>query len=435
MIKVAGIGLGKNEIAKKVLDEAKNSFVILRSGEGVDGIDFDLSFDDMYDNAQDFDSLYQAMAKRVIDAEKEHGTVLYLVKGDGYFDRSVMELFKIRGDVCFVLGQGYPSVYTVTVSAYEIENVRVLDNSACVKVVEIDSAEIAGDVKLKLMEFYSDEEKVWLFDGNNKKVVSLYEIDHGKRFSANTTLIIPPVERLENRKYGIDSLLNIMDKLTAPDGCEWDKVQTHDSIRINLIEEAYEAVDAINSNNLDDMIEELGDVLLQSVFHCVIAKNNGEFDFSEVTTRLCDKLVTRHTHVFGSNKATDAASALGFWEKAKASEKQYTSLADQLQRIPQSFPSLLRAQKFYKKLLKNGVVDDLTQPTSAEQQLFIAVAECAKQGLDAEVVLREYCNKILNKVQEAEKISAKNIDCSAYNENSQSTSDALGKKSLSELLC
>jgi len=407
MIKIAGAGCGKKELPLKVYDELNNNYVILRSKDTVccDGLRYDQSFDDLYSSAQNFDELYSLMAQRIIDAELEHKNVLYIVGGDGYFDRSVMELFKKRPDVCFLCGQGYPGVYTINVSAYEIENVASLDLNAALKVTEIDSEELCGDVKLKLMEFYHDEEDVWFFNGDKKQIIPLYEIDRQKNYNENTCVVIPPVTRLTNRKYGIDALMRIMDRLTAPDGCEWDKVQTHDSIRINLIEEAYEAVDAINSGDYDQMIEEFGDVLLQAVFHCVIAKNSGEFDFSDVTTALCNKLVTRHTHIFGDDKATDASSALNFWEKAKATEKHYSSLCDQLKRLPQNFPSLLQAQKIYKKLVKNGASDKLNNVDNltCAQKLFLAVAECAKNGEDSEVVLRELCNNIIGKLEQAEK--------------------------------
>ncbi len=406
MIKIAGAGWGKKELPLKAYEELNKNYVILRSSKTASckGLRFDRSFDELYDAAEDFDSLYRLMAEEVIRAEEEFGDITYIVDGDGYFDRSVMELYKLRPDVVFLSGKGIPSVYTVSVSAYEIDNVAVLDTAACLKVTDVDSREVCGDVKLKLMEFYLDEEQVWFFSGNEKRLIPLFELDRQPRYDAATAVVVPPVTRLNDRRHGIDSLIRIMDRLTAPDGCEWDKVQTHKSIRINLIEEAYEAVDAINSDDLDAMIEEFGDVLLQAVFHCVIAKNSGEFDFSDVTTRLCEKLVTRHTHVFGLNKADDPASALGFWEKAKAAEKNYTSLYDQLSRLPQDFPSLLTAQKLYKKLIKSpSVINDGTGDSSSlSKSLFLAAALCAQSGIDAEVALREYCNKLRARVEKAE---------------------------------
>ena len=156
-------------------------------------------------------------------------------------------------------------------------------------------------------------------------------------------------------RYDYADLLEIIRLLRSPEGCPWDKAQTHESIRINMIEEAYEAADAIDSGDVDNLREEIGDVLLQAVFHCDIAERTGEFSFSDVVNELVTKLVTRHTHIFGENKAADPDAALAFWEKAKAKEKHYDSLTEQLNRIPDSFPALLRAQKAYKKAVKAGL--------------------------------------------------------------------------------
>ena len=121
-----------------------------------------------------------------------------------------------------------------------------------------------------------------------------------------------------------------------------------------MLEEAYEAVDAIDNNDIDNMIEEMGDVLLQVVFHCDMATREGEFNFNDVISGVCEKLVSRHTHIFGENKANDESEALGFWEKAKAKEKHYALLKEQIDRIPDTFPALLASEKFIKKANKYG---------------------------------------------------------------------------------
>ena len=108
-----------------------------------------------------------------------------------------------------------------------------------------------------------------------------------------------------------------MDKLLSEDGCPWDREQTHESLRENMLEEAQEAVEAISSGNQDDIIEELGDVLLQVVFHAKIAEKAGNFTLDDIIAILCDKLISRHTHVFGDEKAVDAADALRIWESNK----------------------------------------------------------------------------------------------------------------------
>ena len=138
------------------------------------------------------------------------------------------------------------------------------------------------------------------------------------------------------RRFDFSDLVEIMMALRAEGGCEWDRAQTHESIRINLIEEAYELVDAIDKGSREMMLEEAGDVLLQAVFHTQIALDNGEFGYSDMLTALCRKLLDRHTHIFGSNHAENAEQALGFWTEAKKKEKKYSSDADAMSRVPVS---------------------------------------------------------------------------------------------------
>ncbi|MCL2555980.1 MAG: nucleotide pyrophosphohydrolase [Firmicutes bacterium] len=126
---------------------------------------------------------------------------------------------------------------------------------------------------------------------------------------------------LTKEKYSFDELVELVSFLTSEHGCPWDKVQTHNSIRGNMLEEANEAVEAIDSGDMDNLKKELGDVLLQSVLHSDIAKRAGEFDIGDVISSLCKKIINRHTHVFGSDKAYSAEEAMEFWKKAKKEGK------------------------------------------------------------------------------------------------------------------
>lgn len=217
-------------------------------------------------------------------------------------------------------------------------------------------------------------------------------------------------------RYDFADLLLVMKRLTAPDGCPWDKAQTHDSIRTNMIEEAYEAVDAITRRDIPNMREELGDVLLQVVFHCDMAERNGEFTLSDVIDELVKKLVFRHPHVFGEVKANDAAEALTSWESAKAVEKNYSTLAEQLARIPSGFPALLKCQKLYKKCKKAGLNLEETILTdkidgilgaglnadNAGEFLFAAAALCSEKGADPEVALSDYAEDFRRRAEKAD---------------------------------
>ena len=151
-----------------------------------------------------------------------------------------------------------------------------------------------------------------------------------------------------------------MSALRGENGCPWDRAQTHESIRSNLIEEAYELVDAIDRKDNAKIIEETGDLLLQAVFHMTIAREAGEFDFGDVYDALCTKLITRHTHIFGGDTATNSEEALASWEKNKLREKSITSVAQNMNEVPQGMPALLRAYKVAKRAAKgNLVVSDI----------------------------------------------------------------------------
>lgn len=155
-------------------------------------------------------------------------------------------------------------------------------------------------------------------------------------------------------KYTIDDLIQIMERLRQPDGCPWDRVQTHQSIKKSLIEETYEAIDALDFGDDKAFANELGDVLLQVVFHSQIAKERNAFDFSDVVTEICTKLITRHTHVFGEDNAGNADEALANWEANKKKEKKLSSNTAVLKDVPKYLPALMRAEKIQKKASKLG---------------------------------------------------------------------------------
>ncbi len=149
-------------------------------------------------------------------------------------------------------------------------------------------------------------------------------------------------------------LVEIINRLRDPDGCPWDKVQTHKSIRNCVLEEAYELVEGIDADSVSMMREECGDVLLQSVFNAVIAEDEGEFSVVEMLRELNDKLVFRHTHIFAGDKAYSAEEALKVWEKNKTLEKHHNGVLDKLDSIPKTFDPLLRADKVQKYAKKIG---------------------------------------------------------------------------------
>lgn len=155
-------------------------------------------------------------------------------------------------------------------------------------------------------------------------------------------------------RYGWEDLLTIMHLLRAPGGCPWDREQTHQSIRRNFLEETYEALDAIDRDDVPGMKEELGDVLLQVVFHAVMEEERGRFTPDDVVDGIAQKLVFRHAHVFGTAQASDSAQALEGWEAQKKLEKGYASPADAVEAVPHTLPALWRAEKIVSRSVKAG---------------------------------------------------------------------------------
>lgn len=155
-------------------------------------------------------------------------------------------------------------------------------------------------------------------------------------------------------KYDINDLLEIMELLRSPGGCPWDAEQTHESIRNSFIEETYEVIEAINKNDRELLLEELGDVLLQVVFHAQMEKEKDSFDFSDVCDGICKKLVERHPHVFGSVNVENTDEVLKNWDDIKRKSKGQKTQGSSMEKIPRELPALMRAEKIQSKAKKAG---------------------------------------------------------------------------------
>lgn len=159
-------------------------------------------------------------------------------------------------------------------------------------------------------------------------------------------------------RYNVSDLLEIMELLRSENGCPWDKVQTHESIRTDLIEEAYEVCEGIDCNSPEMLREELGDLLLQIAFHSQIEKEQGNFTFDDVCNDICQKLVYRHPHVFGEVKAENSDEVLKNWDALKKESKHQETFADTLESVPKTFPALLRGEKVCKRAARAGLPID-----------------------------------------------------------------------------
>jgi MazG family protein len=189
----------------------------------------------------------------------------------------------------------------------------------------------------------------------------------------DTPKLTPPDAQLP----GIDQLLDIMAKLRGPGGCPWDHEQTHASLRAGLIEEAYEVAAAIDARDDANLREELGDLLLQVVFHAQIGSDEGRFDFDAVAREVAAKLVRRHPHVFGDDRCADASAVLTRWDEIKRAEKGGTASESVLDGLPAGLPALLRAQKVQKKAAKIGFDWDDASPVFDKVREELAEAEAA----------------------------------------------------------
>ncbi len=226
-------------------------------------------------------------------------------------------------------------------------------------------------------------------------------------------------------RYNAQDLEQIMKLLRAPGGCPWDREQTHKSIRRNMLEEAYEVVEAIDEENVEHLKEELGDVLLQVVFHACMAEEKGWFNLDDVADGVAQKLVFRHPHVFGDVKADDTAGALDAWEAQKQVEKSQKSATDTLNAVARSLPALIRAEKIQSKARKAGfdwdetgrAVDKLSEEveelkqaiaegTNTEEELGDVLFAAAKVGrfldIDSEQALHNTCEKFIHRFQSVE---------------------------------
>ena len=237
---------------------------------------------------------------------------------------------------------------------------------------------------------------------------------------------------INKKKFNIDDLLEIMRDLRKPGGCPWDREQDHHSIRNDFIEETYEAIDAIDRESTVDMCEELGDVLLQVVFHSQIEAEKNGFDFQDVCDGICKKLIERHPHVFGEISVKNSREVLENWDKIKQKSKHQTTFTDTLKSVPMSFPALMRADKVQKRAKKAGFDWDNVKDASkkldeeleefkeallendgaqAEEEfgdlLFSMVNVSRFMGINSEKALHAATDKFINRFEKTEIIAQK----------------------------
>ena len=210
------------------------------------------------------------------------------------------------------------------------------------------------------------------------------------------------IKQMKNKeKYSVEDLRKIVEILRSENGCPWDKVQTHKSIRQDLLEEAYEAVEAIDMESDEMLCEELGDVMLQVVFHSSIAEGEGRFTIEDVCTGVCRKLIERHPHVFGEIKVETVDDVLTNWDRIKQNSKKRNTLKEQFDGVCKALPALMLANKYVHKANKNNIeIKTKTQIEGLNEEkagdlMFDIVVLCEKNNIDPESALREKCKRFL----------------------------------------
>ena len=231
---------------------------------------------------------------------------------------------------------------------------------------------------------------------------------------------------LEKKRYGFDDLVTVVEVLRSDIGCPWDREQDHKSIRANFIEETYEVIEAIDTEDPKLLREELGDVLLQIALHAQMESEEGVFDIGDVSNDICVKLIHRHPHVFGDVQADTSEKVLSNWEKIKSEEKERKTVTDKLRAIPPMLPALMRAEKVGKKascfdfpdadsvMLK--VYEELEELKAAMAvgdkdniaeemgDLLLSITSlCRKLGVESEVALGAATNKFIDRFESVEK--------------------------------
>ena len=383
--------------------------------------------DDLYEDATDFDALNLAIAKRLYDFGKKK--VVFCVVGEGTDDSTVQTLkgVKIIHGVSLqsaVLGTNMPSG-TVVYTAQDLVATKTIFPQPTV-VKNIDDKYIASEVQLRLLTAFDVDTEVVFCCKNTVKTITLADLVK-QRYDYQAAAFISPKPLVERQVFSYQDCADILTILCGENGCPWDRAQTHKSIIKNVIEEAYELADALEKEDTDHTVEELGDLLMQVLFHLEIGHNDGEFEAEAVYSGLCRKLIDRHPHVFGEVVARDADESLSVWDAQKLKEHKIKGTAENVLDVPRGMSALMRAQKVQSRSSKGGyeftdvqqivgkVKEELEEFLSADEQsrdmeggdlLFACVNLLRYLGVDSETSLINSTEKYLNRVVECERLLA-----------------------------
>ncbi len=393
-----------------------------------------VSMDDLYENASDYDALNAAIADRLTSG----GSAVYAVMGGGCFsqlpcikaacEKNGFELIQLPGVPYYQAA--FPEAQEGQI--YTANHLPgTINTDTDLYILELDNPILAGEIKLVLQRYYPDDYPVTLAVQQSSgaylnKQLPLYALDREKGFFASTVLFVPALAFDRKQTYGYEDLLVVLRRLRAPDGCPWDREQTHESLKKDLREECYELMDAIDEDSDEHIVEECGDVLMNILFHPIIGEEQGRYDDRDVTTEIVRKLIYRHPHVFGTVHVSSSEEVLKNWDALKQKEKGQKSVTETLKSVPRSFPALLRCEKVQKKARKVGFDFDtaadaffkigeeteelrcaMASGRDIEKEMgdlfFAAMNVCRLLGLDGEETLHKATDKFIDRFEQMEK--------------------------------
>lgn len=393
-----------------------------------------ISLDTLYAESEDFDALNQSAVSHLIHLSSDH-PIVYAVP-DASSDHTVRTLFS-RETECSPLevipGVGSFDAYMASslpfltdspvtiVSASDFLDFSCYDPKYTLLITEIDNPILAGQIKIVLSDKLEDEHTVLMFSSVREPFeIPLYMLDRQRNIDHRTAVLIPGSDFRTRKQYVMQDLVEIMDYLRSPEGCSWDRMQTHESLRPYLVEEAWECVASIDENDPDHLCDELGDLLLQIVFHSSIGKNYDEFTLNDVINCICRKMIRRHPHVFGKNNP-DCKEAS--WEQLKQQETGHISVVESLDDVSVSLPSLKYASKMLKKLSQTDmgtrtfsmIVSDIQKTVDkiihSEQDkskrllgilLLLCTELCSNLKTDSEMALHETVDGLKERIKMAD---------------------------------
>ncbi|MCO6451125.1 MAG: MazG family protein [Caldilineales bacterium] len=424
MIKIVGLGPGDPELmtrqAWRCLTEANEIWVRTTQHPAIPALAAHTqihSYDDLYQMHPDFEAVYAAISLDVAN-RGEQGDMVYAVPGDPTVAEATTAIIrKLAAErnipVSILCGVSFLEPTLAELQADPITGMQIIDSQTLaasfhppgssrqgLMVPQLYSRLLAGDVKLTLMNAYPPDHPVKIISGAGTgelrvRSVALFELDRFDAFDDMTTLWVTPLSRPSE----YNDLQEVIARLRAPDGCPWDREQTHASLRSYLLEETYEVLDALDSEDPVALTEELGDLLIQVALHVQIATEEGEFPLRDVIEHVVEKLIRRHPHVFADVDVSDAAEVTRNWEAIKAAERKSANgdgAQKQVQKtlldgVPTALPSLTLAQSYVERLARVGyTLSDGNHLDEAElgRALLELVKPSQSAGLDAGLALR-----------------------------------------------